>query len=160
MTESSLAPTRKSQYVEEYHENRRADEIVKHLIAIAISHRASDIHFDPVDQHMHVRFRMDGILQELYLGALEDDINANQGAIVSRIKILGRLDIAEKRRPQDGSFRAQIVKDGHIVKLDFRISIEETGAHIWAERLDPGAEDLFSCQTEVAGQTARSQPPA
>ncbi len=72
---------------------------------------------------MHVRFRMDGILQELYLGALEDDINVNQGAIVSRIKILGRLDIAEKRRPQDGSFRVQIAKDGHIVKIDFRISI-------------------------------------
>jgi hypothetical protein len=93
--DSPVAPTSKSKYVEEYHENRRADEIVKHLIALAISHRASDIHFDPVDQHMHIRFRIDGILQELYLGALEDDINANQGAVVSRIKILGKLDIAE-----------------------------------------------------------------
>jgi type IV pilus assembly protein PilB len=54
---------------------------------------------------------------------LEDDINANQGAVVSRIKILGKLDIAEKRRPQDGSFRAQITRDGHIVRIDFRISI-------------------------------------
>jgi type II secretory ATPase GspE/PulE/Tfp pilus assembly ATPase PilB-like protein len=72
---------------------------------------------------MHIRFRIDGILQEIYLGALEDDINANQGAVVSRSKILGKLDIAEKRWPQDGSFRAQITKDGHIIRIDFRISI-------------------------------------
>ncbi len=121
--ELPATPANKSKYVEEYHENRRADEIVRHLIALAINHRASDIHLDPIDQRMHIRFRIDGMLQTLHLGSLEDDIHANLGSISSRIKIMGKLDIAEKRRPQDGSFRAQVIKDDHIVKIDFRISI-------------------------------------
>lgn len=123
MTPSSEDATGASPYTEEYRENHRVNEIVRYLITLAIHSGASDIHLDPVDQRMRVQFRLDGMLRHNALKALEADINANQLAIISRIKILGKLDIAEKRRPQDGSFRAHMVKDGRIVKIDFRISI-------------------------------------
>jgi type II secretory ATPase GspE/PulE/Tfp pilus assembly ATPase PilB-like protein len=54
---------------------------------------------------MHIRFRIDGVLRELDLGTLQQACNENVLSIVSRVKILGKLDIAERRRPQDGSFR-------------------------------------------------------
>lgn len=139
IAETPALSSSKFKYVEEYHENRHADEIVRHLIGLALSHQASDIHLETVEQHMHVRYRIDGVLQQLYLGALEADIDANQQAIVSRIKIMGKLDIAEKRRPQDGSFRVQVAKDGHRVKIDFRISIVpgHYGENVVLRVLDP-----------------------
>jgi type II secretory ATPase GspE/PulE/Tfp pilus assembly ATPase PilB-like protein len=56
-------------------------------------------------------------------GILQDSINRNRKEIISRIKILGKLDIAEKRRPQDGSFRVRVERNGEIVTVDFRVSI-------------------------------------
>jgi len=102
---------------------RRADSLVTELIGVALRNSASDIHIETTDRRLDIRFRIDGVLQELYMGPLEDELNRLQREVVSRIKILGNLDIAERRRPQDGSFRVRLVKGGEDAKIDFRISI-------------------------------------
>jgi type IV pilus assembly protein PilB len=90
---------------------------------MAVDHSASDIHLEMVDRRLQVRFRIDGVLQELSLGPLEERIDLDRAKILSRLKILSKLDIAEKRRPQDGSFRARVERDGEAAAVDFRISI-------------------------------------
>jgi type IV pilus assembly protein PilB len=104
-------------------QDRRADKLVTQLISIALRNGSSDIHLETTDRRIFIRFRIDGVLQELYLGPLEDEVNRLRREVVSRIKILGKLDIAERRRPQDGSFRARIVKNGEEANVDFRVSI-------------------------------------
>ncbi len=100
-----------------------ANVALRALLRLAIDHGASDIHLEMVDRHMQTRFRIDGVLQELALGTLGEQIDMDRGKILSRLKILSKLDIAEKRRPQDGSFRARVERDGQGVSVDFRISI-------------------------------------
>lgn len=101
----------------------KADVLVNQILGKALNSGASDIHLESGDRSLMVRFRIDGVLKEPYLGSLRDEINRNTKEIISRIKIVGKLDISERRRPQDGSFRARILKDGQSVKIDFRISI-------------------------------------
>jgi len=72
---------------------------------------------------MVVRFRVDGLLQEFKLGALQDDINKFRREIVSRVKVLSKLDIAERRLPQDGSFRSHVIRNGEKTDIDFRVSV-------------------------------------
>ncbi|MGH8070750.1 MAG: GspE/PulE family protein [Candidatus Entotheonellia bacterium] len=113
----------KSRYLEEYQQTQRADDAVRKIINLAVKNRTSDIHLESLDNRLLVRFRIDGVLQELNLGVLQDSINKNRKEIISRIKILGKMDIAEKRRPQDGSFRVRVERNGEIVAVDFRVSI-------------------------------------
>ncbi|MBN2809447.1 MAG: Flp pilus assembly complex ATPase component TadA [Deltaproteobacteria bacterium] len=122
MESANTLESRKPSYVEAQ-ESKRADVLVQRIISWAIQHKASDIHLETLDQHMVVRFRIDGLLQEFNLGPLQDDIDNFHREIISRIKILGKLDIAEKRLAQDGSFRSHIVSDGEKVNIDFRISV-------------------------------------
>jgi type II secretory ATPase GspE/PulE/Tfp pilus assembly ATPase PilB-like protein len=100
-----------------------ANETLRAVLRVAINHAASDIHLEMVDRRMRPRFRIDGVLQELPLGVLGEQINHDRVKILSRLKILSKLDIAEKRRPQDGSFRARIERAGQTASVDFRISI-------------------------------------
>ena len=97
--------------------------LVRDLLAAATNAGASDIHLEAVDGRMVVRFRIDGMLQSPNNWALENAVSRNRNEVVSRIKIISNLDIAERRRPQDGSFRARLEKDGAEFKLDFRVSI-------------------------------------
>jgi type II secretory ATPase GspE/PulE/Tfp pilus assembly ATPase PilB-like protein len=113
----------KSRYLEEYQQNQRADDAVRKIINIAVKNRTSDIHIESLDNRALVRFRIDGVLQEMNLGVLQESINKNRKEIISRIKILGKMDISEKRRPQDGSFRVRVERNGEIVAVDFRVSI-------------------------------------
>jgi type IV pilus assembly protein PilB len=113
---------RTSKYLDS-RESRRADSLVGKIIGMALNNSASDIHLETTDRRMFTRFRIDGVLQELHLGNLEEEMNRLRREVVSRIKILGKLDIAEKRRPQDGSFRARLVREAEEIKIDFRISI-------------------------------------
>lgn len=87
--------------------------IVNSLFTQAVREGASDIHIEPQEKVLRVRFRIDGILREIV--AFTRDIHA---AIVSRIKIMGNMDIAEKRLPQDG--RINIVEQGR--EIDIRVS--------------------------------------
>ncbi len=77
-------------------------KIVDWLLGYAFEQRASDIHIEPRRDISHVRFRIDGVLHNVY------QLPAQVGAAVSsRIKILGRMDLAEKRRPQDGRLKTR-----------------------------------------------------
>ncbi|RLB68884.1 MAG: type II secretion system protein GspE [Deltaproteobacteria bacterium] len=113
---------RKPTYVEAQ-ESKRADVLVQRILSWAIQQQASDIHLESLDHHMVVRFRIDGLLQEFNLGSLQENINNFHREIISRIKILGKPDIAERRLAQDGSFRSHIVRQGEKTNIDFRISV-------------------------------------
>lgn len=76
--------------------------IVNGLISQAVRDRASDIHIEPMEKSVRVRFRVDGVLREIVVFP-----RATQNAIVSRIKIMANMDIAEKRMPQDGRIKVQ-----------------------------------------------------
>jgi type IV pilus assembly protein PilB len=100
-----------------------ADEVVRKLLRVAIDRGASDIHFETFSHRLQVRFRIDGMLQHFNLGTLGDDLARQRGEVLSRIKILATLDIAERRRPQDGSFRARVASEGRVLPMDFRVSV-------------------------------------
>ena len=106
-------------------QSRRADDIVRQIFNTAISRGCSDVHMEPLSRNrMHVRFRIDGVLRELDLGPLQQACNENVLSIVSRVKILGKLDIAERRRPQDGSFRLRAEGPaGDMLDFDLRVSV-------------------------------------
>ena len=87
--------------------------LVNRLIARAVEEKASDIHFEPFEKIFRVRYRLDGLLQEV-----ETPPVRLQAAIISRIKIMAKLNIAERRRPQDGRIKLTVAgKD-----IDFRVS--------------------------------------
>jgi type IV pilus assembly protein PilB len=106
-------------------QSRRADDIVRQIFNIAISRGCSDVHMEPLSRsRLHIRFRIDGVLRELELGPLQQACNENVLSIVSRVKILGKLDIAERRRPQDGSFRLRAEgPSGDMLDFDLRVSV-------------------------------------
>ncbi len=87
--------------------------LVQCIIAEAIQRRASDIHLEPLERGFRVRYRIDGVLSEA--DALPDRL---QPAVISRLKIMANISIAEKRVPQDG--RIQLVAGGR--SLDLRVS--------------------------------------
>jgi type IV pilus assembly protein PilB len=99
-------------------ENSPVVKIVNLLITQAVRERVSDIHIEPQEKKLRIRFRKDGVLQEWQ----NPPLKKLQGALVSRIKIMAMLDIAEKRVPQDGKF--QIKLDGR--PIDFRVSVLPT----------------------------------
>ncbi len=85
--------------------------IVDWLLQYAFEQRASDIHLEPRRDMSPVRFRIDGVMQEVY-----QIPSAVMKAVTSRIKIIGRMDVAEKRRPQDGRLKTR-TEDGKEVEL-------------------------------------------
>lgn len=85
--------------------------IVDWLLQYAFDQRASDIHLEPRREMCPVRFRIDGVLQEVY-----QIPTTVMKAVTSRIKIIGRMDVAEKRRPQDGRLKTR-TEDGREVEL-------------------------------------------
>ena len=86
---------------------------VNYLIFNAVKEGASDIHIEPQDKKLQVRYRIDGMMFEA-----QSPPTHMQSAIISRIKIMANLDIAERRMPQDGRIRAMV----HGRKLDLRVS--------------------------------------
>ncbi len=102
---------------------KNTDTLVRNIISTGIKNSASDIHFETTDRHLIVRYRIDGLLQDIELGAMEEQLDKLSRQIVSRIKILGNLDIAERRRPQDGSFRVELNVNRKKINVDFRVSI-------------------------------------
>jgi len=92
---------------------------VNQLIQSAVRDRATDIHIEPFEQHVRIRQRIDGVMHEVPIPA--DLVKLHQ-AIVSRIKVMAQLDIAEKRLPQDGRIKVRL--DGQ--DLDLRVSVLPT----------------------------------
>ncbi len=89
---------------------------VNQILTEAIELRATDVHIEPFEETLRVRYRVDGVLQE---ASVAPEIKHFQAAIVSRLKILAKLDIAEKRIPQDG--RIKIIISGR--EIDVRVSV-------------------------------------
>lgn len=105
------------------------------LLAEAVQLRASDIHLEPYEGGARVRLRVDGVLREAE--RLPGDLHPR---VVSRVKLLADLDIAERRRPQDG--RAQLAVEGR--PLEVRVSVMPTlRGETVALRLLPRAEELL-----------------
>ena len=88
-------------------------KLVNMLITRAIEGRASDIHIEPFEDEMKVRYRIDGILHDV-----ESIPKKLQAAIISRIKIMAKLNIAEKRLPQDGRIKLKV----GVREIDMRVS--------------------------------------
>ena len=89
--------------------------LVDSTIFTAIQRRASDIHIETGDDAVHVKYRIDGVLQP----AMRPIAKQFHSAIISRIKVMAELDIAEKRVPQDGRFKVKVPGK----TIDFRVSI-------------------------------------
>ena len=92
-------------------------KLVNLILTDAVKRGASDIHIEPYEKDIRVRLRIDGILQSVMTPPLK-----LRDAITSRIKIMAKLDISEKRLPQDGRIMIKYRKDGKIKDLDFRVS--------------------------------------
>jgi type II secretory ATPase GspE/PulE/Tfp pilus assembly ATPase PilB-like protein len=100
-----------------------ADGLMRALLRRAVERGASDIHLETNVHGLAVRLRIDGMLQQLDHGQLREDLARHGPDVLSRVKILAGLDIAERRRPQDGRFRARLGVGGHLVPIDFRVSV-------------------------------------
>ena len=109
-------------------------KLVNALMLSAIQKGASDIHIEPYEKEMRIRFRIDGQLQSVMTPALKF-----RDPIVSRVKIMARLDIAEKRLPQDGRIKTRFVDRGRNRDIDFRVSVLPTlfGEKVVLRLLDP-----------------------
>ena len=93
-------------------------KLVNHILVEAIKLKASDIHIEPYEKEMRVRYRVDGMLSEVMKPPLK-----LKNALSSRIKIMSRLDIAERRLPQDGRIKLKLPGNK---EMDYRVSVLPT----------------------------------
>lgn len=98
-------------------------KFVNLLVTQAITDRASDIHIEPSEDGLGVRYRIDGVLHQVHSSPKH-----MQNAVISRVKILSDIDIAERRKPQDG--RMSVVHNGR--KIDLRVATLPT---VWGEKI-------------------------
>ena len=91
--------------------------LVNLMLMSAIQKGASDVHIEPYEKEFRVRFRIDGILYNVMAPPMKF-----RDAITSRIKIMAKLDIAEKRLPQDGRIKIRFAVEGATKEIDFRVS--------------------------------------
>lgn len=98
--------------------------LVNVILLNAIRKGASDIHIEPYERRMRVRYRVDGVLQEEMTPPLK-----LKNALSSRLKIMSQLDIAERRLPQDGRIKLRLGKNR---EMDFRVSVLPT---LWGEKI-------------------------
>ncbi len=112
-----------------------ASQIIDAMLAEAVRLGASDLHFEVYGDDVDLRYRIDGILHEMFTHASP----RSAPEIVSRIKVLSELDIAEKRRPQDGRFRVVFVDGDRFRPVDFRVSVlpGPAGEDVVLRVLDP-----------------------
>ena len=92
-------------------------KLVNVILTEALNRGASDIHIEPYEKEYRVRYRIDGILHNIMAPPLK-----LRDAITSRVKIMAKLDISEKRLPQDGRIMLKMAKDGKKKELDYRVS--------------------------------------
>ena len=126
-------------------DDRHIVHAVDHLFTYAFEQRASDIHIEPKRNTSVVRLRIDGVLHSVY--NLPKSVH---GAIISRIKALSRLDMAEKRRPQDGRIK---IDRGQGVEAEIRVSTVPTafGEKTVMRILDP---DILLQEVDKLGMTS------
>jgi len=113
--------------------------LVNVILLNAIRKGASDIHIEPYERRMRVRYRIDGVLQEEMTPPLK-----LKNALSSRLKIMSQLDIAERRLPQDGRIKLRMGKNR---EMDFRVSIMPT---LWGEKIVLRLLDKGNLQLDMA----------
>jgi type IV pilus assembly protein PilB len=112
--------------------------LVNMILLNAIKKGASDIHIEPYEKKLRVRLRVDGVLLEEMTPPLK-----LKNAIVSRLKIMSQLDIAERRLPQDGRIKLKLGKGR---EMDFRVSVLPT---IWGEKIVMRLLDKGNLQVDM-----------
>lgn len=110
-------------------------KLVNKIFFQAVQSRASDIHIEPYEKYVRVRFRIDGVLRDVFTLPKQ-----NIAALASRLKIMANLNIAERRLPQDGQSRIKIAQE----LMDIRVSVIPilSGERIVLRLLDTGSSDL------------------
>jgi type IV pilus assembly protein PilB len=126
------------QALEQSTEEAPVVRLVNAIFTDAIRKRASDIHIEPYEKIFRVRFRIDGILQEILQPPL-----ALKNAVASRIKVMASLDIAERRLPQDGRIKLKLGKGDAI---DIRVSVLPT---LFGEKIVMRLLDKSNLQTDM-----------
>jgi len=96
-------------------------KLVNYILTDAVKRGASDIHMEPYEKEYRIRCRIDGVLQAMMTPPFK-----LRDALISRVKIMAKLDISEKRLPQDGRIMIKMIKDGKKKALDFRVSVLPT----------------------------------
>ncbi len=102
-------------------------KLVNMILREAVKRKASDIHIEPYEKEYRVRYRVDGMLASVMSPPMK-----MKDAITSRVKIMAKLDISEKRLPQDGRIMLRMVIDGKKKQLDYRVSSLPT---LWGEKI-------------------------
>jgi len=95
--------------------------LVNYILTDAVKRGASDIHLEPYEKEYRVRYRIDGILQTIM-----NPPTKLRDAIINRVKIMSKLDISERRLPQDGRIMIRMMHNGKKKQLDFRVSVLPT----------------------------------
>ena len=103
--------------LEKMSEDAPVVKLVNVILVDALRRGASDIHIEPYEKEFRVRFRMDGVLYNIMTPPMK-----MRDALTSRLKIMARLDIAEKRLPQDGRIKIRVRLENRSRELDFRVS--------------------------------------
>lgn len=125
-------------------------KFVNQILSEAIKERTTDIHFEPFHRELRVRFRIDGILYDINI---PETIKYFHPAIVSRIKIMARLNIAERRLPQDGRIKVKIGEQEQDLRVStlptafgeaVQIRVLSTGSFLELEKLG-----LFQCDLKI-----------
>ena len=119
-------------------------QIIDNLIDIGIKAKASDIHFEPFEGFMDVRMRVDGTLRSLLTKTDRKAYSAISRELISRVKVISNLNIAESRLPQDGRIQRSIIRDGKPFPIDLRVSTLPTqfGESVVLRILDRSAVQL------------------
>ncbi len=110
--------------------------MVNLIISRAVESRASDIHIEPFEKELQLRYRVDGVLQNI-----DPPPNALRAAVISRIKLMAKLNIAERRLPQDGRIKLKVLGK----EIDLRVSTLPTmyGESVVMRILDKSSTDLI-----------------
>ena len=119
LTKELTLSTSKTEDVADLAEDASIIKFVNQILVQAVKDRATDIHIEPYEDELRVRYRIDGVLYDI---SVPSNIKYFQAAIVSRIKIMSNLDIVERRLPQDGRIKIKAGQE----ELDLRISILPT----------------------------------
>ncbi|WP_396643748.1 GspE/PulE family protein [Microbacterium sp.] len=123
LEESAATEMSQTEDIEDQDSDAPIVRFVNLLITQAIDDRASDIHVEPGESHLTVRYRIDGVLHEMQRAD-----RTIQDGVISRLKIMASIDIAERRRPQDG--RLSVTHAGR--KIDLRVATLPT---VWGEKI-------------------------
>ena len=133
-------------------------KFVNQIIREAIAERATDIHVEPLENDLRIRYRIDGILHEV---AVPTQLRVLQNAIISRLKVMARMDIAEKRLPQDGRInlsagansidvRVSTIPTVNGESISLRLLSRQEGQSFGFERLDLDARQSATIRRLLA----------